>query len=84
MNSRNPSGVRRSPSGVLPEYVEECKVLESSWPQAVGPPTTPPLISPSTLLTAMDIKHKTLYNRITSIPKTQAARSKHPAPFSLP
>ena len=27
MNSRNPSGVRRSPSGVLPEYVEECKVL---------------------------------------------------------
>ena len=27
MNSRNPSGVRRSPPGVLPEYVEECKVL---------------------------------------------------------
>ena len=27
MNSRNPSGVHRSPSGVLPEYVEECKVL---------------------------------------------------------
>ena len=28
MNSRNPSGVRWSPSGVLPEYVEECKVLD--------------------------------------------------------
>ena len=27
MNSRNPSGVCQSPSGVLPEYVEECKVL---------------------------------------------------------
>ena len=27
MNSRNPSGVRWSPSRVLPEYVEECKVL---------------------------------------------------------
>ena len=31
MNSRNPSGVRRSPSGVLPEYVEECKVLERNY-----------------------------------------------------
>ena len=27
MNSRNPSGVHRSPSRVLLEYVEECKVL---------------------------------------------------------
>ena len=27
MNSRNPSGVCQSPSRVLPEYVEECKVL---------------------------------------------------------
>ena len=34
MNSRNPSGVRWSPSGVLPEYVEECKVLLIS-PQLV-------------------------------------------------
>jgi len=27
MDSGNPPGVRRSPSGVQPEYVEECKVL---------------------------------------------------------
>ena len=27
MNSRNPPGVCRSPSGVQPEYVGECKVL---------------------------------------------------------
>ena len=39
MNSRNPSGVRRSPSGVLPEYVEECKVLpncQKSSPNIYG------------------------------------------------
>ena len=31
MNSRNPPGVRQSPSGVQPEYVGECKVLPNTF-----------------------------------------------------
>ena len=44
MNSRNPSGVRQSPPRVLPEYVEECKVLPPTQLTLVPlsqPPQTP-------------------------------------------
>jgi hypothetical protein len=36
MDSWSPSGLRRSPGGVQPEYVEECKVLVLTYPGFKG------------------------------------------------
>ena len=57
MNSSNPSGVRWSPSRVLLEYVEECKVLKSKVQVKVAPVVGKPNTGVSTSGTATVVQH---------------------------